>query len=213
MRRALQTFVLALSGATCNGCVASAPRPAASRQTERSSVLSIDLARTRPIGEGSTFRPGASGNPAVALGRPVAALRCRTSSAGRYGVHIELFASNHEVQLPAGIGIAGGLRRGAFVVGGRCRYQLSTADPTGVIEVRPDGSRTVPTAGQLFALWGQPLSRSRLASFAGAVSAYVGGRRWTEDPRAIPLRRHDQVVLEVGPSVTPHAFYLFPPGL
>jgi hypothetical protein len=67
--------------------------------------------------------------------------------------------------------------------------------------------------GDLFAVWGQPLSRRRLAAFRGRVEAYLDGARWRRDPRRIPLRRHAQVVLEVGGQVPPHARYRFPPGL
>jgi hypothetical protein len=41
----------------------------------------------------------------------------------------------------------------------------------------------------------------------------VGGRRWLGDVRAIPLKRHAQIVLEIGGYVPPHARFLFPKGL
>jgi hypothetical protein len=49
--------------------------------------------------------------------------------------------------------------------------------------------------GAVFRSWGQPLSATRLASF-----------------RAVPLTRHAEIVLEVGPHVPPHSSYAFPPG-
>jgi hypothetical protein len=45
------------------------------------------------------------------------------------------------------------------------------------------------------------------------VRAYVGGRRWLAAPQDIPLRRHAQIVLVVGPAVPVHPAYAFPPGL
>jgi hypothetical protein len=42
---------------------------------------------------------------------------------------------------------------------------------------------------------------------------YVNGRLRLGDPRSVPLRAHDQVVLEVGAFVPPHASYRFPKGL
>jgi hypothetical protein len=87
---------------------------------------------------------------------------------------------------------------------------VRTREPTGVIEVAE--GRPV-TLGDLFAVWGQPLSGTRMAGFRGEVRAYVAGRPWRRDPRSIPLRRHAQVVLEVGGHVPPHRSYLFPPGL
>jgi hypothetical protein len=80
-----------------------------------------------------------------------------------------------------------------------------------VIEV--DAGGRPKTLGDLFAVWGQPLGKRRMAGFSGKVSAFVGGRLWQRDPREIPLRRHAQIVLEVGGYVKPHATYLFPPGL
>lgn len=116
--------------------------------------------------------------------------------------------------MPAGIGVAPPRRRsGAFVLSGRCQYPLRTHAPTGVIEV---ATRRPATLGDLFAIWGQPLSRRRLLSFgargAAGVRAFVDGRRG-HDPRAVRLRRHAQIVLVIGPSVPVHARYRFPPGL
>jgi hypothetical protein len=69
------------------------------------------------------------------------------------------------------------------------------------------------TLGHLFAVWGQPLRRTRMAGFSGRVRAYVNGRPWHDAPGRIPLRRHAQIVLEVGGQVPPHRTYRFPPGL
>ena len=80
-----------------------------------------------------------------------------------------------------------------------------------MIEV--DRAVTRVTLGRLFAVWGQPLSRNRVAGFRGRVRAYVNGKRRPGAPGAIPLRRHAQIVLETGAYIRPHASYRFPPGL
>ncbi len=126
--------------------------------------------------------------------------------------HVELFARGRVLTLPAGIGMAPPLvRHGAYVRGARCSYALRTTAPTGVIEVAVGHTWTI---GHLFRLWGQPLSRTRLAGFrAGAgpgVRAWIGGRRWRGDVRRIPLARHAQVVIEIGPYVPPHSRFTFP---
>jgi hypothetical protein len=127
-------------------------------------------------------------------------------------VHLELFAARRVVLVAPGIGIAPPRRRkGAYVRGGRCSYPVRTREPTGVVEVEAGGHERA--LGHLFSVWGQPLSRDRMAGFRGRVRAYVGGRRWRGDARAIPLRRHAQIVLEVGGYVPPHRTYRFPPNL
>jgi hypothetical protein len=95
------------------------------------------------------------------------------------------------------------------VTSARCLYPLRTREPTGVIEVA--ASRPV-TLGDVFRVWGQPLGPRRLAGFRSTrpVLVFVNGKRVLGDPRAIPLRRHDEIVLEIGGYVVPHSSYLFP---
>jgi hypothetical protein len=140
-------------------------------------------------------------------------LRCtRPPAAAEYGVHLELFAARRVVLIPPGIGIAPPrTRRGAEVHGGRCSYSLRTHAPTGVIEVA--AAHRALTLGDLFAVWGQPLTDGEMAGFKGRVRAYVNGRSFTNAPGTIRLTRHAQIVLEVGAHVPPHSTFLFPPGL
>jgi hypothetical protein len=173
-------------------------------------VLALAVPAPRPIGVGPRYHPPAT-SARVAAALPVGGLRCSPAGGRRYGVHLELFARRLVVIVPAGIGIAPPLlRRGAYVRSGRCSYPVRTREPTGVVEVAA-GARL--TLGRLFALWGQPLSRTRLAGFRGKVSAFVGGRRRVGDPRYIPLTRHAEIVLEVGGYVPPHRRFLFRRGL
>ena len=81
-----------------------------------------------------------------------------------------------------------------------------TLDPAGVI----DFDRSDLTLGDLFAIWGEPLSRRRLAGFSGPVTAFVAGRRVPGDPASIPLRDGAQIVLQVGGYIRPHRQFLFP---
>jgi hypothetical protein len=41
---------------------------------------------------------------------------------------------------------------------------------------------------------------------------FVDGERWPGAPAAVPLTRHAEIVLEVGPRVPPHSSYAFPAG-
>ena len=165
-----------------------------------------------PIGAGPRYHLPAA--PARVLrGDPVGGLRCRADGA-RFGVHVELFAHGRVVIVPAGIGVAAPRRRvGAFVRPRGCSYAVRTTGPTGVLEVRR-GARL--TLGRLFTVWGQPLSATRLAGFStrrsAPVRAYVAGRRWRGPLGAVPLRRHMQIVLELGRFVPPHRSFRFPRG-
>jgi hypothetical protein len=129
-------------------------------------------------------------------------------------VHVEVFAADRVVLLPAGIGV----RRPWSLLSGRitaarCYGALVTLDPTGLVLVR-SGSRL--SLGDLFRSWGEPLSATRLASFPAAkgsrVAVFVDGRAWPGAPGAVPLTAHAEIVLEVGPHVPPHSSYAFPPG-
>lgn len=152
----------------------------------------------------------AAGSPAVRAAKPVGAFACTRSSPLRFRVHLELFARKLVLLVPAGVGVAPPIRREhGRVTGGRCVYPLRTREPTGVIEVAAAGH---PTLGDFFRVWGQPLSAGRIAGFHSAqrVVAFVNGRRHAGDPRSIPLRQHDEIVLEIGGYVPPHSSYLFP---
>jgi hypothetical protein len=139
---------------------------------------------------------------------------CRRELGTREGVHIELFAANRVVIVPAGIGVRGPLALSSGrITRARCYGNPVTREPTGLVLVRP-GSRL--SVSDLFRSWGQPLSPVRLASFRAPpgrrVAVFVNGRPWTGPPGSVPLARHAVIVLEVGPHVPPHTSYAFPPG-
>ena len=167
-----------------------------------------------PIGAGPAFHPTSRGSE-VRQGLPVSGLRCEGGESARVGVHIEVFANGRVVIVPAGIGIAPPLRlRGPYVLSGRCSYPARTREPTGVIERARGRSLTL---GAFFRVWGQSLGPRQLAGFRARpgrqVRVYVNGRLRHVDPRTVPLRRHDQIVLQVGRFVPPHASYRFQKGL
>ncbi len=163
------------------------------------------LLGARPIGRGERFHPPPTG---PVLGS------CRPRLGPRDGVHIELFAANRVVIVPAGIGVRGPLQLSSGRISrARCYGNPATREPTGLVLVRP-GSR--PSVSDLFRSWGQPLSSIQLASFRAApgqrVAVFVNGRPWRGRPGSVPLSRHAVIVLEVGPHVPPHTSYAFPPG-
>jgi len=163
------------------------------------------LHAARPIGVGPRFQPPVSGSP---IGR------CRRQLGPRRAVHIELFAANRVVIVPAGIGTRPPRRLSdGRITYARCYGALVTLDPTGVILIQA-GKRSV--LGDLFRSWGQPLTPSRIASFPSAprthVTAFIDGRPWQGTPGSIPLTAHSEIVLETGPHIQPHHSYTFPPG-
>jgi hypothetical protein len=164
------------------------------------------LAEARPIGRGPRFHPPATG-PVIGA--------CRRRLGPRYGVHVEVFGDDRVVIVPAGIGTRPRRRVSAGrIVSAGCYGSLVSLEPTGVLLVGP-GSRLV--LSDLFRAWGVPLSMQQVASFrarsGGRVAVFVGGHRWRGEPGQVPLSRHAEIVLEVGPYVPPHSSYTFPPGL
>ena len=198
------------------GCGASAPTATSGQVPAASGQLPADY-RPVPAGRSAAYRlPAVS--PAVARRAAISGLRCTNVTGVSYGIHLELYAHRLVLPVPAGIGVAPPQRRaGAYVRSGACTYPLRTSEPTGVVIVgraAVSGARPgVPSLGTLFAVWGQPLSSSRLAGFRGTVRAFVQGRLWRDPPARIPLTRHAEIVLEVGGAVPPHPAYLFPAGL
>jgi hypothetical protein len=137
--------------------------------------------------------------------------RCRARLGSRVEVHVELFAANRVVIVPAGIGTRPPrVTADGRITAARCYGALVTIDPTGIVLVRPQSGLRL---GRLFRSWGQTLSDRRLVSFRGGrVAAFVDGRRWHGRPANVPLAPRSEIVLEIGPRVPPHTSFTFPPG-
>ena len=153
------------------------------RPVPRPSIPAGLLAGLRPIGRGVHFHP-------PVRGRPTGGCRSRP---GPHEAHLELFAADRVLLIPAGVGHRDG-----------CWGEVTTRTSTGVIHFRAGA-----TIASLFAAWGEPFGPRRLASFAGPVRAYVAGRRVGSVPA---LTDRAEIVLEVGPYVPPHRTFRFAPG-
>jgi hypothetical protein len=136
---------------------------------------------------------------------------CTGTLGRRSQAHIEVFGANRVVLLPAGIGTEPPrLIRDGRLTHARCFGALVTLDPTGVIYFR---ARERLTVGDVFRAWGARLGAGRIASFSGGhVRVYVDGRPRAGSARTVPLVRGAEIVLEVGPTVPPHARFTFPPA-
>lgn len=193
--------LLAILAGLAAGCGAASPRSGAGGATPQS--IPAALAReARPIGHGARFHPPARG-PVIGPCRPVLGARS--------AAHVELFAADRVMLVAAGIGTRPPRRRNeGRISSASCYGAVVTLDPTGVVLTRR-GSRA--TVADLFRSWGEPLTRARLASFRGRrVEVFVDGRRRPGPPGTVPLSRHAEIVLEIGPHVPPHPAYNFPPG-
>ena len=158
-------------------------------------LAAVALLVPTPIGTGPRFHPAPAAR-GVCAPRPLA---------GGARVHLELFAAGRGVIVPAGIGVRGGRGRFGRITVARCRGDVWTTDPSGVVHFA--GNRTL---GALFSAWDRRLAPGRLLSFGGAVRVYRNGVRMAGDPRLIRLRDRDELVLEVGRYIPPHASYRFP---
>lgn len=199
---------LVLLALLCPGCSTGAR----SSSSQAPSSALPDPASARSVGRGPRYRPSPTGH-LEAHAKPVGGMRCLPPGRVVSAAHIEIFADDHVVVVPSGIGFAPPLRRhGAYVSGGRCAYRMQTLAPTGLVLMQAGPTVTI---GRLFDLWGQPFTRRRVAGFVAPggteVSVFIDGARWRGDPSSAPIAPGAQIAMEVGPYVTPHARYTFPP--
>lgn len=149
--------------------------------------------------------------PSGGRGSPVDGIPCESMEQAVLHVHsqLSLFVQGKQIAIPRNIGIVG-------TVQGVCLYWIHTHDPTGIIHVEA-GNAISPaggnyTLGNFFDIWGLPLSRTNVGRFKGPVVAFVNGAPYNGDLASIPLRAHQQIVLEVGTPVVPPPHYIFPVG-
>jgi hypothetical protein len=111
-----------------------------------------------------------------------------TAVVGR--AHLDVFADGRRVTVPARIGIRPS-----------CAYWLRTEAAGGVIVIASPQRRSF-ALGDLFDIWGAPLTARRLLGFpigpGRPLRAFVDGRRAGGDPRAIALRDGREIALVAG---------------
>jgi hypothetical protein len=126
---------------------------------------------------------------------PIDGIHCDTMEGAVEHIHshLQIFNRGRSVEVPAQVGI--------MPIAG-CLYWVHTHASDGIIHIESPAVRTF-TLGQFFDIWGQNLSRTQ----AGGVRAprgrslrfTVNGRTWNGDPRAIPLRDKEEIVIQNGP--------------
>ena len=130
---------------------------------------------------------------AMATGQPVGPhhVGCNVNEIFTEHIHAHLAIEHRgtEVRIPANIGF---VSAGYAVI---CIYWLHTHDDSGLIHIEAPGGAF--TLADFFAVWGQPLSPSRVGPYSGRVRAYVNGAPYKGAPQTIPLLDGEQIVLKV----------------
>ena len=135
-------------------------------------------------------------------------IRCRTGGpvALHTHQHLAIYDRGRPVPVPPDIG------SGQAFPASPCLYGLHTHRSDGLISVESPDRRTY-TLGQFFDIWRQPLGRAQVTSLRADVRAYVDGRPYRGDLRAIRLAEHTRITLEIGPPWISPPPYTFPAGL
>jgi hypothetical protein len=140
-------------------------------------------------------------------GRPRGGVACGPpTTTFHIHVHLAVYVGGVPRPVPAGIGLVGIRERdtpsGPFYDAGGCYYALHTHAQDGVVHVEGAAPRTY-TLGQVFAVWGQPLTRHRVGPARGPVTAYVDGQVVSGSAAAVPLRDRSVIQLDVGSRTPP----------
>jgi hypothetical protein len=148
--------------------------------------------------------PGVGDTAAGGQGEPVDGISCGSIEQGASHFHAHLYILDEGVAQPvsAYIGIPGAPDST------RCFYWIHTHDRSGIIHIESPTGRTY-TLGEVFDIWGQPLSRDRVARLpvpGRRMTVFVDGQEYPGGLRDIPLHVHTEVVIEIGKRVAPPVF-------
>jgi hypothetical protein len=144
-------------------------------------------------------------------GAPVDGMTCRrqmqASDPYHVHVHLDIFVNGVQERIPAGAGIvppraSEALPGGTFVDAGSndCLYWLHVHANDGIIHVEAPAQQNF-VLGQFFDVWGQPLGPDQVGPAHGTVVAFENGRRFTGNPRDLPLDAQAVIQLDVGNPV------------
>lgn len=119
--------------------------------------------------------------------------------------HLDIEYLGRPVIVPAYVGIRDNT----------CLYWLHTHDATGIIHIEAP-QKVNKILGNFFDVWGQPLSRQRLATRSvpaeKSMKVWVNGKLFTGDPRSIVLTAHKRITIDVGPPFPGPQPFTFPAG-
>ncbi len=127
----------------------------------------------------------------------VAGIPCASREVLTYHVHsfLAVYVDGEPVPVPANTGVRE-----------TCLFWLHTHDDSGLVHIEAPEKRDF-TLGQFFAIWGQPLSATQLASATvdseHEIKAWVNGEEYAGDPASIPLEDKTTIVVGYGPPFVP----------
>jgi len=186
----------------------------AAEQAEHRATKHSTSSSAPPAGSGLLASTGGE-----ASGATVDGIQCQTSEQVLFHIHAHLavYLDGRPRLVPEGIGIpeprqVQQTNDGPFVASGACFYWLHSHTRDGIIHIESPVQRTF-TLGNYFDLWKQPLSASQVGPTKGPVTAYVNAKRFSGDPRSIPLKAHALIQLDVGTPLIAPAPFTFSPGL
>jgi hypothetical protein len=155
----------------------------------------------------------------VKLNQTIDGITCQASEKVVYHIHAHLtiFVRGKAQVIPYGIGIGPPIKgvntqAGPFVTVGSCFMWLHTHALDGILHIESPAQR-IYTLGQFFAVWGQPLTRTRVGPARGKVTAFYNGKVWTGNPSSIPLMSAGQIQLDGGTPIVAPQHIAFPQGL
>jgi len=123
-------------------------------------------------------------------------IACEPDMSDNYHVHVHVaIIKDSQMQaIPQNIGLPNG-----------CFYEMHTHDATGVVHIEAPAYQRF-TLGNLFSVWGQPLSPSNVAGITGRpVAAFIndGGEVWQYqgDLADIEMVSHRSITLQLGSTM------------
>jgi hypothetical protein len=181
-----------------------APAPAPAPNPPLPSIAdAVDLDDNHQVGV--TFWP--DGNTSLGgTGQTIQGIACAPSLSGQFHIHshLSIFVDGEQRAIPGHVGIIENATTD-------CHYYIHTHDHSGKIHIEPPVATTT-TLGQLFAIWGQPLTATNVAGIDDEpIYFYVTENdtvtQFSGDPATIELRSHRHIAIVIGTPITEVPFF------